>query len=140
MTKRNPPPSYERVRELFDYEPDTGILRWKVKRANKEIGDQAGALRDSGYLVVGVDYKLYRVHRIIWLWMTGDEPKAFLDHRDMVQPARGHEIAEPSQYRLNQKKHNRAQRSVLVQGIRVLGCSNLERWQFIFRRLFRFSR
>lgn len=86
MTKRNPLPPCSLVRELFDYEPATGILRWKVKRAQMEIGSAAGALRGpNGYLQVSINRKLYRVHLIIWLWMTGREPNAFLDHIDMAK-------------------------------------------------------
>lgn len=85
MTKRNPLPSYETVREFFDYDPETGILRWKVKRANKEIGDVAGCQRGSGYWQVGIEYKLYRVHLIIWLWVTGAEPKNFIDHENTIK-------------------------------------------------------
>lgn len=87
MTKRNPLPPYSYVRQLFDYEPATGILRWKVKRAQMNIGDAAGTLRTGpkgGHLQVSIDCKIYRVHCIIWLWMTGVEPTKEIDHEDLV--------------------------------------------------------
>ncbi len=76
-------PPYDLVRELFDYDPQTGVLSWRVKRAQVSPGDAAGARRGvDGYLQVSIDRKLYRVHRIVWLWMTGSAPDHFLDHKD----------------------------------------------------------
>lgn len=73
-------PSYSRVRELFDYEPSTGVLRWK---SGRRLGFAAGCRDSRGYISVYCDGKLYRVHRIIWLWMTGAPPVAEIDHRDL---------------------------------------------------------
>lgn len=85
MTKRNPLPDAEYLRSLFAYEADTGLLRWKVNRANKKVGDIAGAQRPSGYIQVGIDFKLYRAHLIIWKMVTGEEPKNWIDHRDTIK-------------------------------------------------------
>lgn len=85
MTKRNPLPDAEYLRSLFAYEPDTGLLRWKIDRAAKKIGDIAGAQRPSGYIQVGIDSKLYRAHLIIWKMVTGEEPKNHIDHEDTIK-------------------------------------------------------
>lgn len=83
MTKRNPLPPQEYLLTLFTYEPDTGLLRWNVSRAQMRAGDIAGAKRgELGYLQVSVDRKLYRVHLVIWKMVTGSEPPHHLDHRD----------------------------------------------------------
>lgn len=86
MTKRNPLPDVEYLRSLFSYEPDTGLLRWAVDRAQMKVGDIAGAARGPrGYLQVSIDNKLYRVHLVIWKMVTGEEPVAQIDHEDMVK-------------------------------------------------------
>ena len=86
MTKRNPLPSYEKVRELFDYDPRTGLLYWRKARSNIKAGSVAGAKRgDEGYLQVSIDNKLYRVHLIIWVWMTGFEPTLMIDHENTIK-------------------------------------------------------
>lgn len=85
MTKRSPLPDAEYLRSLFSYEPDTGHLRWKVDRAAKKVGDIAGAQRPSGYIQVGIDFKLYRAHLIIWKMVTGDEPKSQIDHENTIK-------------------------------------------------------
>lgn len=82
MTKRRPLPDADYLRSLFTYEPETGMLRWKVKRSNKEIGWVAGCRRGSEYWQVGIDDKLYRVHLVAWKIVTGKEPPNFIDHED----------------------------------------------------------
>ena len=71
----------ERARQLLVYEPDTGLLRWREKRGKVMAGDLAGCPKD-GYLVVRVDDRLYRVHRIAWLMVHGEWPAAEVDHID----------------------------------------------------------
>ncbi len=73
----------KRLKELLDYDPATGIFRWKVNRAAKHPGDIAGCIKvDSGYVIIGLDMRLYRAHQLAWLWMIGRWPRQFMDHRD----------------------------------------------------------
>lgn len=72
----------ERLRELLDYDPETGVFRNKVARSNVPAGSVAGSLTQSGYVRISVDDVSYRAHRLAWLWMTGEWPRAFVDHRD----------------------------------------------------------
>lgn len=73
----------ERVRELFNYCPETGILTNRVKRVRVQAGSPAGCPGSHGYLAVGFDGGPSRlVHRIIWLWMTGEWPQHQIDHVD----------------------------------------------------------
>jgi hypothetical protein len=77
--------SVERLNELFTYNPVTGELRWKSvpkKFQRAKVGDLAGTVGASGYLVVGVDRIYYYVHRIIWKMMTGIDPFDQVDHED----------------------------------------------------------
>jgi CO dehydrogenase/acetyl-CoA synthase gamma subunit (corrinoid Fe-S protein) len=60
-----------RVKELFDYHPD-GHLTWKVQKSNNvKVGSFAGSVNSEGYLQVGIDRVLYKVHRLIYLWHYG---------------------------------------------------------------------
>lgn len=83
--KRNPLPQTEYLHELFWYDRIRGVLIWKIERGGKKVGDIAGAQRGSGYIQVGIDYKLYRAHLIIWKMMTGEEPPNFLDHENTIK-------------------------------------------------------
>lgn len=86
MTKRKPLPSAEYLRTILTYEPSTGLLRWKIDRGCKKIGDIAGSRRGpDGYVQIGIDYRLCRAHLVAWKIVTGCEPPAFLDHKNTVK-------------------------------------------------------
>jgi hypothetical protein len=70
------------VRTLFSYETDTGILRWNVNRQKVYVGKIAGTAKGNGYLAVMINRKKYYVHRVIWLFVTGENPKGILDHKN----------------------------------------------------------
>ena len=72
-----------RIRELLEYEADTGILRWKVKRHGTAIaGSQAGSINSKGYRCVKIDGKLYQAHRIAWVIAKGEWPTSAIDHKN----------------------------------------------------------
>lgn len=49
-------PPVDRLRELFNYDPEEGLLTWKVARANRcKPGDEAGTVGPDGYVRVTVD-------------------------------------------------------------------------------------
>ena len=71
----------EYVRQLFNYDPDTGSLTWKVRKGPRAmIGDEAGYTTNNGYRNIIIDQKCYKAHRICWLWIFGTWPKDQLDH------------------------------------------------------------
>lgn len=53
--------------QYFYYEPNTGLLRWRVSRGKVKAGDEAGCLaKTCGYRLVRLKGKLYLTHRIVW--------------------------------------------------------------------------
>jgi len=71
----------EEARRLFDYDPDTGRLIWRVTLCNRAVsGRVASTKNDSGYLMVKVQGRAYRQHRVAWLIMTGSWPAEEIDH------------------------------------------------------------
>lgn len=74
----------ERLRELFSYDPETGAFTRLVSTGDKvKIGDIAGCINGAGYWQISIDYKLYLLHRLAVLWMTGRWPIAQVDHVDL---------------------------------------------------------
>ena len=72
--------TFERAKELFEYSPDTGILRSRVRRGCLMVGGVAGSKHGQGYLKVGADRRYYLSHRIIWLLTHGSFPADEIDH------------------------------------------------------------
>lgn len=73
----------ERLRELLTYDPDTGVFKRLVSVSSRaRAGAIAGCLDVHGYVLIGIDGNLYKSHRLAWLYMFGEWPKAYLDHRD----------------------------------------------------------
>ena len=82
MTDRNSLTA-ERLRELLDYNPETGVFTRRKKRGNRRAGSVAGCLcRTNGYVVIGVDYGQYHASVLAVLYVTGAWPTAEVDHRD----------------------------------------------------------
>lgn len=81
-------PSQAELKELFDYDPDTGVLTWKVKpKTNRvKIGDVAGTKCSKGYLQVRINGIKYLNHRIIWIMREGEIPNGYqIDHINQIK-------------------------------------------------------
>lgn len=70
----------ERLRELINYDPDTGIFTWRIGRPGASKGSVCGRISHLGYREICVDRKLYRACRLAVLYMTGRFPDGLVDH------------------------------------------------------------
>ena len=74
------------LRELFDYNPETGKWVWIKKphpNANIKIGQPAGCLSKKGYVHIQINGKQYKAHRLAWAYVYGDFPdgkQPYIDH------------------------------------------------------------
>jgi hypothetical protein len=70
------------VRRLLDYDPDTGVLTWKVRRAGNALsGSRAGSTKHwNGYRVVTFVGYQRQEHALAWLHYYGKWPDKHLDH------------------------------------------------------------
>jgi hypothetical protein len=76
----------EYLREIFDYNPQTGDLHWRIRPAHRvQIGDKAGYSTNNDHVRVTVLSSLYLAHRLIWVYVYGDWPKQQIDHINGVR-------------------------------------------------------
>ena len=77
----------KRAKELLDYDPETGLLTWKVNKRGRgaKVGGKAGSNCINGYLYVGIDSKRLLIHRVVWLWYYGYFPENDIDHINRVR-------------------------------------------------------
>lgn len=63
----------EQIRKIMYYEPETGIIT---------RFDGRTIIETYGRYVMRIDGFMYKVPRLIWLYMTGEWPKNLIDHKD----------------------------------------------------------
>lgn len=90
-------PSQEYLKQAFDYDPETGLCTWRMRpphhfRTPKgyKVGNKQTAGKPCGWRITmksGVTYlrvcvagEQYLLHRLIWKWVTGEEPTNEVDH------------------------------------------------------------
>lgn len=72
-----------KLRELFDYDSSTGIMRWKQRRRGVRRTLIAGCIsvqNNHPHIIIGIDNKIYLMHRLVWLYVYGVWPTYFIDH------------------------------------------------------------
>jgi hypothetical protein len=71
------------LKELLDYNQDTGIFVWKINRnGGAKARDIAGSIHHEGYIRIQINKKIYAGHRLAWLYVYGSFPKLKIDHID----------------------------------------------------------
>lgn len=82
-------PTAERIRELLDYNPLTGVFLWKHRRNGplkwntKWVGKVAGSPRGNGYQAIGIDGVKHNAQTLAWVYVTGEWPDRFVDHKNL---------------------------------------------------------
>lgn len=98
-------PSPKLLRELFDYEPETGALHWRHRHVSmfsncgiqpahyvrdrwnsKNAGKPAlTTMLHNGYLFGRLFDRAVRAHHVIWAIMTGEWPTKQIDHLNGIR-------------------------------------------------------
>lgn len=73
-------PEILRIKELLNYNPETGEVSWRVKRGKCSVGKIITCKNGAGYIVARVDDILLRAHRIGWAIFYGEWPNGEIDH------------------------------------------------------------
>jgi hypothetical protein len=74
--------SLQRLKELLQYDPDTGLFIRLVKTSNRSpVGSVIGCKRKDGYYITRIDGSAYFLHRLAFFYMNGSWPEE-IDHID----------------------------------------------------------
>ena len=69
------------LKELLNYDPETGVFTWAVDRQRYKAGTVAGSVNSHGYIQIGINGRTYKAHRLAWVYMYGGIPKGLtIDH------------------------------------------------------------
>jgi len=78
--------SAEYLKSILHYNPENGKFTWIAVTSNRvKLGMEAGTMRNNGYLKININSQLYFTHRLAFLYMTGEWPKAHIDHINGVK-------------------------------------------------------
>lgn len=71
-----------RLRELFDYNAETGALTWRISQSSRSVvGAVAGTInKHHGRRLVCVDGLQHYAHRVAWTHFHGAVPDGEIDH------------------------------------------------------------
>jgi AP2 domain/HNH endonuclease len=78
-------PTQTQIKEIFEYDPVTGIFRHKKNSGKAKIGDRAGILAKDGYRRLKYKSRSLQASWVAWLYMTGRLPKNTIDHINSVR-------------------------------------------------------
>ncbi len=76
----------DQVRQLLDYNPETGVFTWRVSASNRApVGSIAGNVHPRGYRYIRLYGRRNAAHRLAVLWMTGAMPTGDVDHANGIR-------------------------------------------------------
>lgn len=69
-----------KLRQLLNYDPDTGVFTWRETTRRGWVGKKAGVVNSLGYVRMLINGRPYFAHRLAWLYVNGEWPKHEIDH------------------------------------------------------------
>ena len=78
--------TYAELIDSLEYNVDTGIFTWKYNKSSRAMkGSIAGTLCKDGYISININRKIYRAHRLAWLYCFQQWPVTYIDHINGVR-------------------------------------------------------
>ena len=70
----------QKLKELFNYNPETGIFTRKTNVSQCKVGGVAGSDNGTGGIRMRASGKQYYAHQLAWLYIYGEWPINEIDH------------------------------------------------------------
>jgi len=70
----------ERLKEVLDYDQDTGKFRRRTSGPGRSNGFEAGCINPEGYRQISIGGRSYKAHRLAILYTDGYMPENQIDH------------------------------------------------------------
>lgn len=72
----------EQLKTTLDYDAETGVFTWRIRPSKAvKAGDVAGCVEKRiGYITIGITGRIYKAHRLAWLYTHGEWPRGLIDH------------------------------------------------------------
>jgi hypothetical protein len=83
MIKRNDNIGIEQLKNILEYDQESGIFHWK--KPHRKAGKIAGSFFNNGYRRIIINRISYTEHRLVWLYMTGEWPVSDIDHINLCR-------------------------------------------------------
>jgi len=102
--------SAEYLREVLDYDRQTGTFRWRVRHGHALAGSVAGGVCQDGYRRIGINRQCHLEHRLAWLHIHGMWPTAQVDHingNTLDNSILNLRLASNAQNQMNRRPSNR---------------------------------
>lgn len=71
----------DRLKAVLRYEPSSGLFTWtNPPRQHPRMRDYVAGCITTGYVMIKIDGRKYKAHRLAWLYVHGDWPYGDIDH------------------------------------------------------------
>lgn len=70
------------LKNILSYDPNTGLFLWLKPLQGRRSNKFVGSITNGRHLSARINGKSYLLHRLAWLYITGEEPDALIDHKD----------------------------------------------------------
>lgn len=97
--------SQDRLKELLEYNPETGIFtRLVTANGNALAGSEAGSIDAYGYVIISIGGYRFKAHHLAWFYVHGEW--RMIDHKEWPRSNNAISNLRPASYsQNNHRKH-----------------------------------